>query len=59
MDATNRIKYNDILESIRTVLGISQIFIISHNIDAMNNAYATKIKLLVGENGEDRNVVIE
>lgn len=46
LDIVNREKYVDLITSLHSVLRIDQMFIISHNIAAMNISYATK--LLVG-----------
>lgn len=57
MDAINRVKYNDLVSSIRSILNISQIFVISHNIAGMYLDYSTKICL--GENLDSHKVDIQ
>lgn len=57
MDAVNRVKYNDLVSSIRTLLNISQIFVISHNIAGMYLDYSTKICL--GSNLDSHKVDIQ
>lgn len=57
MDAINRVKYNDLVSSIRTLLNISQIFVISHNIAGMYLDYSTKICL--GDNLDSHKVDIQ
>ena len=57
MDGVNRVKYNDLVSSIRSILNISQIFVISHNIAGMYLDYSTKICL--GENIDFHKVDIQ